>query len=230
MSRCGPCRRSPVRRIEDAASASCLNVYTHGCCCSLDRHEFVVCVSEPPAAQRGGGAHCCTMHGPALAPRTAAARRTPSSRTCSRPPPPAVFLNARRHHVPPAPDALWNAQRHHAARRVHGYRSTHRTPDAAPPPNPCLRPCPRAQPVGGHHARSIKSTPDGRRPVAHRLEIHRPAALPAPGRWAAIPPFTIHLPLEAEAPAQIPQPTRAQNILNTFCSGLLPTDVPGWAG
>ena len=167
---------------------------------------------------------------PALVPRTAAARRTPSSRTCSRPPPPAVFLNARRHHVPPAPDALWNAQRHHAARRVHGYRSTHRTPDAAPPPNPCLRPCPRAQPVGGHHARSIKSTPDGRRPVAHRLEIHRPAALPAPGRWAAIPPFTIHLPLEAEAPAQIPQPTRAQNILNTFCSGLLPTDVPGWAG
>ena len=163
---------------------------------------------------------------PALVPRTAAARRTPSSRTCSRPPPPAVFLNARRHHVPPAPDALWNAQRHHAARRVHGYRSTHRTPDAAPPPNPCLRPCPRAQPVGGHHARSIKSTPDGRRPVAHRLEIHRPAALPAPGRWAAIPPFTIHLPLEAEAPAQIPQPTRAQNILNTFCSGLLPTDVP----
>ena len=138
--------------------------------------------------------------------------------TCSRPPPPAVFLNARRHHVPPAPDALWNAQRHHAARRVHGYRSTHRTPDAAPPPNPCLRPCPRAQPVGGHHARSIKSTPDGRRPVAHRLEIHRPAALPAPGRWAAIPPFTIHLPLEAEAPAQIPQPTRAQNILLGFAT------------
>ena len=181
--------------------------------------EARACILERAAAPR-----------PALVPRTAAARRTPSSRTCSRPPPPAVFLNARRHHVPPAPDALWNAQRHHAARRVHGYRSTHRTPDAAPPPNPCLRPCPRAQPVGGHHARSIKSTPDGRRPVAHRLEIHRPAALPAPGRWAAIPPFTIHLPLEAEAPAQIPQPTRAQNILNTFCSGLLPTDVPGWAG
>ena len=192
-------------------------------------HAWLLLQSRPPRV-------CCVRLGTASRPARGGARTDAPCTAVrgatreARPTPPAVFLNARRHHVPPAPDALWNAQRHHAARRVHGYRSTHRTPDAAPPPNPCLRPCPRAQPVGGHHARSIKSTPDGRRPVAHRLEIHRPAALPAPGRWAAIPPFTIHLPLEAEAPAQIPQPTRAQNILNTFCSGLLPTDVPGWAG
>jgi hypothetical protein len=31
---------------------------------------------------------------------------------------------------------------------------------------------------------------------------------------------------EVVRPAQIPQPTRAQNILNTICSGLLPTVVP----
>jgi len=127
------------------------------------------------------------MHGPALAPCARVQRNGPRGTTHggrethagvsdtfpSAAPRRPLERAAAPRHVPTAPDAL-PPERAAAPRRASGARVSIDAPSRAarptpPPPRPCLdclHPCPRAQPVGGHHARSIESTPDGRRPVA----------------------------------------------------------------